>query len=253
MMNYNNKITPNISDFIDLLIKYGNNNRIMSFNIQQHIPRKNNLYKIIKLDIITVHAVINNIDLNKLLKNLIILTSDIQCQLGNYSEYIRYKHIYDIVYNDKYEDLPSGREGEIARFHGQDENIKKFMLKEINLKIDEYSIENEFKNNKILHNLSKNIFLFLTNNSIECTEFYNDTLKQLKGKKQGIYVAPVIKYNEYKYNNEQKNNKYVKCYTNDHPSRTGETHIHGNRFIDIKDVTECPSINNINDFPFLSK
>lgn len=215
-MNFNK---PNLDEFINLLNKYSRNVRVNSINAIQYLPRKSTLFKLMKTDIPVERMIINNINLNKILKNLIVLTSEHSCPIGDYNEYIRYKGIYDTIESDT----------------SLESNVREEMLKHTREKMIEYSIENEFKNNKSVHNLAKKILIFLSVNSIDSNEFYRDAVIKLKGQTSGVYVAPTINYRE-----NRENNRYPRNNTIYQPptesTKTGD-------FIDIHKITQSQSVN----------
>lgn len=224
-----NNINPNIDNFIEMLNKYGKNTRINSINALQNLPKKSKFYKIMRSDIPPERAIIDSINLNKLLKNLILLTSDESCPLGDYNEYMRYKEIYDQINKDE-----------------PDEKLKNQMLIQIENKMKEYSIENEFKTEKSLHNYVKKMFLFLITNSFESNEFYKDVVSKIKGNKSGIYVAPSVNtYNHDRFSYNRTNNIYQP------PTIMKKQLIDDDNFINISNIQKCPSIDDKELFPIL--
>jgi hypothetical protein len=227
---------PSIGEFVDLLVKYGKDNRVNSITASQNLPRKSTLFKLIKTDIPLDRSMIDGINLNKLLKNLIVLTSDHSCPIGDHNEYTRYKEIHDKILSEPGE-----------------KQIRDKMLKQIEDKMREYTIENEFKNNKSIHNFTKKMLMFLATNSIESNEFVKDVSTRIKGQNNGIYVAPTNTV----YNPTYNRNKYFEnagkyhppnIYTNMH----AHTDTSGNEnFIDIKNIERCPLITDKNLFPDL--
>lgn len=208
---------PKVEEVCKLIETYGKNKRIKTVNAISFIAKKHPLNKLIRLEIPQDKNTIDNININELLRNIILATSTFESNIGNYSEYIKFKEIYEIVKNSD-----------------EEASLKEKMLKDISLSIAENSPENEFKNNITLHTLAKKTLLVLSTKNLASVMFYNELINHLKHKTNKTYVPP----NTYK---KYENNS---IYEKEYDRNKG--------FIDIKDIKDIqtkPNVDDVNMFP----
>lgn len=184
MLSISNLINNNpsiINDYKNVMSKYLKNARIYTFVTH---------YKIMdgyaNITIPAHKSQIGNIDLNKFLKNIIILSSNLSCDIGNQGEFMKYKKMKDAI-EITIKTLKENNNTEQLK-------IKELMLEETIKKCEFYNTINEFSKNKKLHNQSKNILKLLSEDTMESSNFFKLILNDYEGKQ--LYIPLLHRKNK---------------------------------------------------------